>query len=93
MRARIGTSSMERGFTSGADKLVIGIALTNLPGTGVLANGRFALGTAADAGDRFIFDAGNGNLYYDADGNGAGAQLHVATLSSGSLAASDIVIA
>jgi serralysin len=60
----------------------------------VLANSAFVIGTAAqDADDRFIYDSATGNLYYDADGNGAGAAMLFATLSNHpTLAASDIVV-
>ena len=51
---------------------------------GTLAADAFRLGTsAADADDRIIYDQATGNLYYDADGNGAGAQLLFAQLIAG----------
>ena len=51
-----------------------------------------------DASDRLIFDTTTGNLYYDADGDGAGTAQLVATLASAfsfwpsSLAASDVSV-
>ncbi|MGX7897088.1 hypothetical protein ACWPMZ_16545, partial [Tsuneonella sp. HG222] len=60
-------------FVSGEDMLEIsasafGGGLT--PGS--LAAGAFVIGSAAgDADDRFVYDQANGNLYFDADGNGA----------------------
>jgi Ca2+-binding RTX toxin-like protein len=36
----------------------------------------FVAGTQAqDADDRIVYDAATGNLYFDADGNGAGQQV------------------
>jgi Ca2+-binding RTX toxin-like protein len=37
---------------------------------------------AADASDRFIYDITTGSLYFDADGTGATAQIHIATLAT-----------
>lgn len=63
-------------------------------GSGVLANGAFVVGAAAlDANDRFIYNNVAGQLFFDADGNGAGAQILVATLDNKfGLAASDIFL-
>ena len=48
---------------------------------GALAPGAFQTGTAAhDADDRIIYDPATGNLFFDADGNGAGAAVLFATL-------------
>ncbi|HRF73386.1 MAG TPA: calcium-binding protein, partial [Accumulibacter sp.] len=54
---------------------------------GMLVAGWFRSGagvsSAADADDYLIYDSESGALYYDADGNGAGAAVQFATLSSG----------
>lgn len=54
----------------------------------------FVVGTAAlDETDHFIYDQATGNLYYDADGSGAGAAIQFATLTGApALAATDLVI-
>ncbi|MCH8616671.1 VCBS domain-containing protein [Sphingomonas sp. SM33] len=39
-------------------------------------------GTAQDGNDFILYDTTTGNLYYDADGNGAGARILIATLTS-----------
>jgi Ca2+-binding RTX toxin-like protein len=52
--------------------------------TGTLSAGAFRAGTAAaDAGDRIIYDSATGKIYYDADGNGAGAKVLFATVTAG----------
>jgi serralysin len=80
--------------SAGGDKLHINKGLTNLKVTGELWDGRLALGSqAADEGDRFVFDTTSGELYYDADGSAAGAQVLVVTLTGvNHLSGSDIVI-
>jgi Ca2+-binding RTX toxin-like protein len=51
-------------------------------------------GNAADANDFILFDTTTGNLYYDADGNGAGTKLLIATLTvtTGTFDPGDIII-
>jgi Ca2+-binding RTX toxin-like protein len=54
---------------------------TVLTGEKTLTVDHFLLGDhAADAGDWIIYDQTTGALYYDADGDGAGAQVRFATL-------------
>ncbi|MEQ1951311.1 DUF4347 domain-containing protein [Mesorhizobium yinganensis] len=64
--------------------------------TGPLLSGYFranATGTAQDTNDHIIYDTVTGNLYYDADANGAGAGVHFATLTGlPSLSANDFVV-
>ncbi|MDP3796617.1 MAG: cadherin-like domain-containing protein, partial [Polaromonas sp.] len=53
-------------------------------------------GVAADANDYVLYDTATGNLYYDADGNGAGAKLLFATLTlsgiSGTVDSTDFTV-
>ena len=51
---------------------------------GTLAGSAFKTGSAAsDSNDRIIYDSASGNLFYDADGTGSGAQSQFAVLSKG----------
>jgi predicted extracellular nuclease len=63
-------------------------------GVGALGANAFALGTAAgDADDRIIYDQASGRLWFDADGNGAGAQVLFAVLDGGPvITASDFTV-
>lgn len=69
---------------------------TALSATGALASGFFrasATGTAQDANDFIVYETDTGKLFYDADGNGAGAARHFATLTGTSvLTAADFVV-
>ena len=87
-------------FVSGTDELLFdNAAMTQLGANGAWAggDGRFwaAAGAAAghDADDRLVYNTSNGNLYYDADGSGAGAAQIVATFQGGvSISAADITV-
>src|SRR3954466_1823303 len=69
-------------------------AFTQIGAAGRMAAGdaRFFSGTAAhDADDRIIYNSATGQIYYDADGNGAGAAQLIASISNHSaLTATDI---
>ncbi len=61
------------------DAVFVGLA------AGTLAASAFAVnltGAAADALDRIIYESDTGNMYFDADGSGAGARIHFATLAA-----------
>ena len=84
-------------FESGIDKIVLdGGAYSAIGASGNFAAGdpRFRLGTSAqDADDRVIYDASTGELWYDADGNGAGVAQLVARLDPvRPVTASDIAV-
>jgi len=87
-------------FGSGSDKLVFDNGVfTAIGGAGNFAPGdaRFASGagftSGQDASDRLIYNTTTGQLFYDADGNGAGASQLVATLQGApALMATDIVV-
>ncbi len=68
---------------------------TKLTATGSLSNANFIAGNgvAVDANDHILYNTTTGKLYYDADGNGAGAAVQFATLiGQPTLTASDFVI-
>ena len=86
-------------FGSGTDKLLLGgSAVSALGAAGNFAAGdaRFkanSTGTATDASDRIVYNTSTRQVFYDADGNGSGAKVLIATLQSGaSLAATDIAV-
>jgi Ca2+-binding RTX toxin-like protein len=57
---------------------------TGIAANGVLAASAFVNGTSAgDANDRIIYNSATGNIFYDADGNGAGAQIRFAIVADG----------
>ena len=81
-------------FQTGIDKIALEDSIfTTLP-PGALAAGAFRSGSAAgDADDRIIYDPATGALFYDADGNGAGAAIQFATLQTGlALTVSDFAV-
>jgi Ca2+-binding RTX toxin-like protein len=72
-------------FTPTDDTIQLDLAVfTGIAGPGTLAAGAFRLGTAAaDADDRIIYDSATGKIFYDADGNAAGAQVLFAQVTAG----------
>jgi Ca2+-binding RTX toxin-like protein len=77
------------GFVSGTDRIALDDAIF-----GALGANAFAFGAQAqDADDRIIYNSATGQLYFDADGNGAGAAVQFATLDTHpAIAASDFIL-
>jgi Ca2+-binding RTX toxin-like protein len=92
----LGPNNVDRvtDFVSGSDRVALDNTIFTTLSEGVLPAGAFVNGSAAgDSDDRIIYDPTTGALYYDADGNGAGAAIQFATLSTGlTLAATDFVV-
>ncbi len=83
------------GFEHGVDRIALDDAIfTAIGGPGALSANAFVTGAAAaDADDRIVYNAATGQLFYDADGNGAGAAVQFATMSPGlTLTASDFMV-
>jgi Ca2+-binding RTX toxin-like protein len=76
------------------DRILLENAIfTALTVAGPLAATAFATGAATTAAHRVIYNSATGQLLYDADGNGAGAAVHFATLSTGlAMTAADFLI-
>jgi Ca2+-binding RTX toxin-like protein len=72
------------GFSAPDDTIVLDHTIFARLATGTLAAPGFFAGAAAhDASDRIIYNSANGNIYYDADGNGGGAQVLFAHVAPG----------
>jgi Ca2+-binding RTX toxin-like protein len=82
-------------FVQGVDRIALDDAVfAGLGGPGPLDANAFVTGAAAlDADDRLIYNQATGQLFYDADGSGAGAAVHFATLQGAPpLGAGDFVM-
>jgi serralysin len=82
-------------FVSGTDRIALDDAVfTGIGSLGALGAGAFVNGTVAgDADDRIIYNSATGQLFFDADGNGAGVAVLFATLSAHpNIAANDFVV-
>ena len=82
------------GFLSNSDKLALDDAIFTALSPGTLPDGAFVLNNAAqDVNDRILYNTQTGQLYYDADGNGAGAAVLFAILQGApALVASDFTV-
>lgn len=81
-------------FNVADDTIVLENAVFTALAAGPLAADRFVVGAAAlDANDNVIYNAANGALLYDADGNGAGAAVQFAQATAGlALTANDFLV-
>ncbi len=70
-------------FESNDDKILLDEDIfTELGSIGVLAAGKFRIGTnAADSSDRIIYNSTTGDLFYDKDGSGGAGQIKFANIS------------
>lgn len=73
------------GFAAADDTILLDRAVFGaIARTGTISGSAFRVGTAAaEADDRIIYHRATGRIFYDADGNGAGAQLLFATVGPG----------
>ena len=80
-------------FSVNVDEIALEDTIFAAPGAAVNAS-EFVIGAAAlDSNDFVIYDSATGALFYDADGNGAGAAVQFASLASGlALTNSDFVV-
>ena len=71
-------------FSVSADNILLAQSVfTAIGAVGSLSSDAFRIGSAAaSATDRIIYNTATGALFYDADGNGSGAQVQFATLAT-----------
>ena len=81
-------------FVAGLDRIALDDAIFTGLATGTLDSAAFHIGSsAADEGDRIIYNSTTGALFFDADGAGGAAQVQFAWLNPGlSLQASDFQV-
>lgn len=84
------------GFAAVDDTIVLSKSIFSALAGDVLDPSPFMVGLANQTGTtRIVYEAGTGALYYDADGNGAGAAVQFATIVglTGAVTASDFLLA
>jgi len=81
------------GYSVADDTIHLDVSIFTGIGLGVLGANAFVIGAAAaDGDDRIIYNPATGALFYDADGNGAGAAVQFATLGTGlALTSADVL--
>ncbi|MGQ0674463.1 MAG: matrixin family metalloprotease [Hyphomicrobium sp.] len=80
----LGPTNVDRitDFSHADDSIRLSSAIFSAIGPTLVADEFFVVGSGpADRQDRIIYNATNGRLYYDADGNAAGAAVEIAILS------------
>ncbi|MEZ5960999.1 MAG: calcium-binding protein [Hyphomonadaceae bacterium] len=82
------------GFNVADDTIELNNAVFTGLSVGALDPGAFVIGASAtDADDRIIYNSATGQLFFDADGTGAGAAILFATLSPGlALTSADFIV-
>ncbi|CAK0749919.1 hypothetical protein CCP2SC5_1680001 [Azospirillaceae bacterium] len=84
-------------FVRGTDKIqLVSSNFGNITSSQIIAGSAFvsnSTGSAVGSLNQLIFNTSNGNLYYDADGVGAGSSVLLASLNVRTLSASDILVA
>ena len=81
-------------FSVADDTILLENAVFTGLANGALAAGAFVTGAAAgDADDRIVYNSATGQIFFDADGNGAGAAVQFATVNAGTiLTAADFMV-
>ncbi len=80
----INGTSGRSGYSGTDDIIQLGVSVFSTLTPGALDSAAFRIGVAAtDADDRIIYNSATGQLFYDADGNGGGAQVLFASLAAG----------
>ena len=81
-------------FQPGVDTIALDDAVFAALAAGRARAGAFVIGAAAqDADDRIVYNPATGQLFFDADGSGAGAAIQFATLQAGlDLTAGDFTV-
>ena len=90
-----GTFDTMGDFESGIDQILLkSTVFSAINGVGTLDAEAYHEGTAAaEADDRIIYDSTSGFIFYDADGNGAGAQILFAKVTPGTdLSNTDFIV-
>ncbi len=93
--SEMGTANADtvNGFIGAEDNLAFDDAVFSGVGSAGSFRSGAGLSTGQDADDRLIYNSSTGQLYYDADGSGAGGSQLVATLAGApGLTAADMTI-
>ena len=79
-------------FESGVDRIALSSSVFTGMGTGTLTASGFVIGTAATTADQhIIYNQTTGQLFFDADGSGAGAAVLFATVVPGTVLTANMI--
>ncbi|TPG13211.1 FG-GAP-like repeat-containing protein [Sphingomonas oligophenolica] len=79
-------------FGNGADKLALSTGVFGGMAVGTLSASHFVIGAAATTADQHIvYNQATGQLFYDADGSGAGAAVLFATVAPGTVITANMI--